>query len=280
MIKRIPCVECSKPTARIHPILDTPLCRKCQASLSSKYKYISKIRAMQEFRLKANDLEKLRFHAVDNPHYKVAAPMRLYLLKQIEELSKDKWGSRELYLVGMRNITTSLLAYLCEDIERLKQLSAEQFQYLIADRLEQWRLGVQIVGHVNRMDGGIDIIAYPRTPSIPFLLAVQAKHHRLNRKTSVGDVRDFYGAITSRANSFHFGIVVTNTAFTPNAQFFAECNKTLLRLRDASDLRRWLNNDFDNPFEWRELPSKVLLAPGVEIEIPRPTLILPSWYKR
>ena len=251
MSAKYPCIECLKPTARFHPILDKSLCQSCQRKNPDKYQYISKTRAMQEFRLKINDLAKLRFHEVDNPHYKIAAPMQLFLLAPIQELSENKWGSKDPYVVRLREFGREMLDWLYEDTERIKNLSPDRFQYLIADRLEQYGLGVQIVGNVYRKDGGIDIVAYPNKGSLPFLLAVQAKHHRCDRKTVTRDVRDLCGALASRNSPFHMGMLVTNTTFTPDARFFADNNKTLLRLRDIADLRRWLNDDFDNPFEWR-----------------------------
>jgi hypothetical protein len=137
-------------------------------------------------------------------------------------------------------------------------------------------LNVQLVGNCYRKDGGIDIIAYPRIYAFPFLLAVQCKHHGTNRKTAFGDIRDFYGAITSRNSPFHLGMIVTNTTFTPDATWFAENNKTLLRLRDNKDLCRWLKNDFVNEHEWREIPREIELVPGVRIAIPRPKLWIPG----
>ena len=49
-----------------------------------------------------------------------------------------------------------------------------------------------------------------------------------------------------------------------------------MRLRDLQDLRRWLKDDFDNEFEWREIPDRIVLAPGVEIAIPRQGLFVPK----
>lgn len=131
-------------------------------------------------------------------------------------------------------------------------------------------LGVQLVGDVYRKDGGVDIIAYPDTGCVfPFLLAVQVKHHRTNRKTAVNDIRDLHGVITARTSSFNMGVIVTNTSFTADAEWFADNNQTLLRLRDLKDLRRWLRNDFINEYEWREIPNQIELAPGVKVTIPK-----------
>jgi Restriction endonuclease/XPA protein C-terminus len=272
-----PCSECGKGTLRKHPILDKYLCANCQRQHQDKYQYITKTRALGEYRLKTNDLESLGVHEVDNPYYKKAAPMQLYLLNQVEELSKKKWGSPEPYTVELVEFSNDLLAWFLEDTERLKQLPPDKFQYLIANRLENMGLSVQLVGDVYRKDGGVDIIAYPNGGcNFPFLLAVQAKHHRTNRKTGAPDVRDFHGVLTSRVSPFHMGMIVTNTSFTADAQWFADSNQTLLRLRDMKDLSRWMKNDFVNESEWREIPEQIELAPGVTIQIPKQQLWLPN----
>ena len=72
--KRPECVECNRPTGRIHPILNIPVCSDCRRRVADKYEYISKTRAKETYRLKEADLLTLKVHIVDNPHYKVAAP--------------------------------------------------------------------------------------------------------------------------------------------------------------------------------------------------------------
>ncbi len=137
------------------------MCSKCQRQHQDKYRYITKTRALGEYRLKLNDLEHLGVHEVDNPYYKKAAPMQLYLLSQVEELSNKKWGSPKPYTVELVEFSNNLIAWFLEDTERLKQLPPDKFQYLIADRLKNMGLSVQLVGDVYRKDGGVDIIAYP-----------------------------------------------------------------------------------------------------------------------
>ena len=266
------CVECEKPTVRQHPILGTALCSKCQRDNQDKYRYVTKTTALKDYRLKLSDLSDLGVHKVDNPHYKKAAPMQLYLLSQVQQLAKVKWGSSEPYLVALSQFDEKLLQWFLEDMERLKQLTPEKFQYLIANRLEGLGLSVQVVGDVYRKDGGVDIIAFPKSPTLPFLLAVQVKHHRADRKTNVSDVKDLHSVMTSNL-PFHVGMLVTNTRFTADAQWFYENNKKLLRLRDSFALRRWLQNDFINEHEWQEIPEEIELAPGVLISIPKQTLL-------
>jgi hypothetical protein len=139
-------------------------------------------------------------------------------------------------------------------------------------------LEVQIVGDVYRKDGGIDIVAYPKSSSIafPFLLGIQEKHHPTGANTGAPDVRDLAGVISSPGFRFNAGMLVTNTAFTPDATWFAENQAAMLRLRDMNDLRRWLLEDFQNEAEWREIPQNIILAPGIEIIIPRPKIIVPD----
>jgi hypothetical protein len=279
MVKKVkpPCSECGKGTLRKHPIIGSYLCANCQRQHQDKYRYTTKTRALSEYRLKPSDLASLGMHEVDNPHYKKAAPMQLYLLRQVQELAEKKWGSTESYTVALLELFNDSLRWLLEDTERLKLLSPGKFQYLIADRLSNMGLDVQLVGDVNRKDGGVDIIAYPNgSCAFPFLLAVQAKHHRSNRKTGVPDVRDFHGVLNSRITPFHMGMIITNTSFTADARWFADNNQTLLRLRDIRDLSRWMKNDFVNESEWREIPDKVELAPGVTIDIPKQKLWMPN----
>jgi Restriction endonuclease/XPA protein C-terminus len=264
--KQYNCTECDRKTVQLHPIFQRPVCKFCQKD----FDYITKTRALQEYRLRETDLIRLRHAKVTNPRYKTAAPMQLYLLPQIEDLADDKWGSKEPYIVALQEINTQFLSWLLEDLDRLKQIGPEKFQFLVADRLEKSGLTVQLIGNANRKDGGIDLIAYPKASIFPFLLAAQVKHHRTTRNTVVSDVRDFHGAIASKTSPFHVGMIVTNTGFTPDAMWFAGNNRTLLRLRHLTDLKRWLKCDFCNESEWREIPKHIELAPGITINVSHP----------
>lgn len=277
------CTECRKPSSREnyiweHPLLGVALCTDCRRGQPEKYGYITQTRARVEYRLQDRDLQELGSIEADNPHYKKAAPMRLFALAHVREASRRKWGAPEPYSVTLVDFSDEALAWFLNDPERLKQVSPERFQYLIADRLGGLGLDVQLVGDVYRKDGGVDIVAYPKPSgcAFPFLLAVQVKHHRTPRKTGSGEVRDFHGVLTSRTSPFHMGMIVTNTAFSPDARWFAAQNQALLRLRDLEDLRRWLQSDFANEAEWKEIPEEVELARGIRIVIPRPRLLLPS----
>jgi hypothetical protein len=63
-------------------------------------------------------------------------------------------------------------------------------------------------------------------------------------------------------------MIVTNTAFTPDAKWFARNNPRLIQLRDGDDLQKWIANDFAAE-SWRTVIRKIELCPGVEIEVPQ-----------
>jgi len=69
-------------------------------------------------------------------------------------------------------------------------------------------------------------------------------------------------------------LLVTNTGFTRDALWLAsqDPHKAFLRLRGFDDLKRWIADNFWSPEEWREIPDRVVLAPGVSIDIPKAKL--------
>lgn len=118
--------------------------------------------------------------------------------------------------------------------------------------------------HRTEENGGIDLIAAPKSAS-SIVIAGQVKHHQGDQKTS----RDAVDRLLAWKDSiFHVGLLVTNTSFTQEQ----ERNARFLRLRDFTALKRWLEDRFGEEEDWREIPEKVELAPGVVIEIPRPRI--------
>jgi restriction endonuclease Mrr len=182
----------------------------------------------------------------------------------IQELPQD--GQRLVH-VEFIGIDELLATQLRADPTLIHSLTPAQFELLVCDRLSAMGFEPRQVGHTNRSDGGIDVVFWPRSPAaLPFLGAVQVKHHR-NSRTREGSptVRDFAGAISG--HPFSAGILVTNTGFTPDAEWFARERTNLIRLRGFTDIRRWLQNNFTDPQEWREIPPELALAPGVTIKI-------------
>ncbi len=52
--------------------------------------------------------------------------MQLYVRSQIESISQEKWGSREPYIVALREFTPEFLAQLDEDPRRIDSLTPEK----------------------------------------------------------------------------------------------------------------------------------------------------------
>jgi hypothetical protein len=138
----------------------------------------------------------------------------------------------------------------------------------MCDRLDAMGFEPKKVGETFRKDGGIDVIFWPkqRVP-FPMLGAMQVKHHRSEQKTEgPNSVRDFSGVIDGH-RIFNVGILVTNTTFSADAQWFAKEKAKLLRLREFSDIARWLSGNFTDDVEWREFPDAIEVCPGVVVPI-------------
>lgn len=193
------------------------------------------------------------------------------------EPKKYRWQA--LGLVSPPNTTIArvvgfspeLLRFIQEDPERLRALTPEQFEHFVAELLDRMGYEVVLTGATNRKDGGIDLVAAPKVARVgSVVIAGQVKHHR-DRKTE----REAVDRLLAWKDSyFGVGLLVTNTAFTKDAVWTAmqEQNRRFLRLRDFTDLKRWLEGRFDDEADWRETPSHVELAPGVIVEIPRPNI--------
>jgi hypothetical protein len=166
------------------------------------------------------------------------------------------------------NVTPQLVDALLARPDMIYELSPHVFEELICDRLQAMNLGVERVGgHTYQKDGGIDIVAWPLATPFPFLMAIQAKHHRLSqRKTGPGPVRDLLGIV--HTHPFSAGVLVTNTTFTPDAEWIAEQMPMLVHLRDIHDIERWLSDNFLDEEDWREMPNKITVCPGVVVRIP------------
>jgi hypothetical protein len=178
-------------------------------------------------------------------------------------------GGGRAEIITVADATPHLLELLRRDPGRLSELSAEQFELLVAERLDRMGYAVQRTGATNLKDGGIDIIAMPKTADVAsVLLAVQVKHHRGARPTG----RDAVDRLLAWQNTaFRLGMLVTNTRFTRDAVWTAsqDPGRHFLRLRDFVDLTRWLRGVFNSELDWREIPDSVELAPGVSVHIPK-----------
>ncbi|HEX6099573.1 MAG TPA: restriction endonuclease [Thermoanaerobaculia bacterium] len=169
--------------------------------------------------------------------------------------------------VELVSISSVLWQQLQADASTMHHLSPAEFEELICDRLFAMGFEPKRVGATNARDGGVDIIFWPRTSvPFPFLGAAQVKHRQNpRRKESSATVRDFAAAISG--HPFNAGLLVSNTSFSADAEWFARERAKLVRLRGFDDIRRWLLGKFDDDAEWREIPRCIQLCPGVIVDI-------------
>lgn len=97
------------------------------------------------------------------------------------------------------DVTEELVRRLLRNYDEIYDLSPESFENLIQGRICAMGYEARRVGHIFSRDGGLDILFWPARPCpVPFLGAVQVKHHRArNRKT---EARPSQGA--GRDNEF------------------------------------------------------------------------------
>ncbi len=123
--------------------------------------------------------------------------------------------------VHVANITSDIIKHLWSDPNEIYQLTSSAFEELIGDRLQAMGFGVQVGGHSYHKDGGIDLIAWSQKREFPFLMAIQAKHHRSPEyKTGPSPVRELLGVLQNLP--FNAAVLVTNTTFTPDAKWVAQ----------------------------------------------------------
>jgi Restriction endonuclease len=206
-----------------------------------------------------------------NPGEPERPTQRLWVSKRAVLEAREREAKRQQIVRPVRiellGIGDCLSLHLASNPSLVHRLSPEQFEEFICERLDAMGLEPQRAGTTFRPDGGIDVVFWPRKPSpFPFLGAAQIKHHR-NPATVEGpaSVRELVGSISGQP--FTAGIVVTNTTFSPSAEWFARQHRGFVRLRGFQDIQRWLANNFGADEEWRELPSTIELAPGVTVKV-------------
>jgi len=177
---------------------------------------------------------------------------------------QEKGDGDEEKRVILFSATQHLLAALRQSMDVIHQISPEQFELLVCDRLDAMGFEVRRTGHAFAPDGGVDIISWPKMSTFPYLFAVQVKHRRHRAKIGPEPVRGLMAALNS--SPFDAGLLVTNTTFTPSAKWWAQHGPRILRLRDLEDLRRWISGNFIEG-SLRELPKEIELAPGITVRL-------------
>jgi len=133
----------------------------------------------------------------------------------------------------------------------LKQMSWKEFEHFVGTFFEKQGYSVEVTGGLR--DGGIDLIVRKNGRAA----YVQCKKYRENQVT-LSMMRDFYGAISSQANTNPSFFVTTGT-FTLDARKFAEENA--IEAIDGSRLMEYLKT-LDVPVAPGMAGSAVSAAPA------------------
>jgi transcriptional regulator with XRE-family HTH domain len=170
--------------------------------------------------------------------------------------------------VELIDISKALTERILKNPDEIYSIGPSKFEDLVLDRLAEMGLRPQRVGaNTYARDGGIDIVfCGPSRCTFPFLGAVQVKHHRSPLiKTGPAPINQLAGVLGR--GPFSAGIIVTNTSFTPSARWVASQRPALVRLRDLTDLMRWLKNNFTDAAEWKDIPEEIEVCPGLTVTI-------------
>jgi len=208
--------------------------------------------------------------SLDDPNNHVAGRFRISAVRVTRhrqvgvESQLPLFNPLTIQLIGIGQLLSQAIS---KEPTLIHRLTPNELEELICDRLSAMNFEPRRTGAINRKDGGVDIVFWPRQNSaFPFLGAAQVRHHSDSKvKEGPPSVRDFAGVIAG--HPFNVGLLITNTSFSPDAEWFAREHAKLIRLRDFSDIRRWLWNNFDDEAEWREIPNEIELCPGVVLKI-------------
>lgn len=77
------------------------------------------------------------------------------------------------------------------------------------------------------------------------------------------------GVLQRHFGQFNLGMVVTNTAFTREAEWFVRKFELFLRLRNGEDVQRWVKGDFASMLERRDFPSSLQLMSKLMLQLDR-----------
>lgn len=142
------------------------------------------------------------------------------IFEPIKEIGEEA-DKKESAIITLSPVNDKVLKYLSENPEALYQLTAREFEEVMAEIY--CKLGYKVELTKATRDGGKDIII--REPGIlgDFIYYVECKKYAAERHIGVGLVKNLVGTVnTDRVNG---GILATTSYFTPDAKRFILDNK-------------------------------------------------------
>ena len=118
---------------------------------------------------------------------------------------------------SQKKLTADLIVRLSQTPTDLYQLSASDFEELIAELFRIDGYTVELLGSWNEADGGVDILAVKRDiGSNQFRTAIQCKRYSRGKRVSAAPIRALAGVLDRY--KAHAGVFVTTSDFTSPAK--------------------------------------------------------------
>jgi HJR/Mrr/RecB family endonuclease len=121
--------------------------------------------------------------------------------------------------------------------EQVDELSARDFEYLIAELLQD--MGYETVVTQHSKDKGRDILAVLMTPLGRLLTIVECKRYRLNRPVGVEPVQRMLW-VADRIDKASSAMLATTSTFTYGAKAIEREHRYKLQLRDNQNILSWI----------------------------------------
>lgn len=135
-------------------------------------------------------------------------------------------------------VNEQILERLRKRPQDIHQIGHRKFEELIAELLQDMNFDVHLTQSTR--DEGRDVLAYLNSPIGRYLILVEAKKYRPDRKVGVQLVRTLYGTFMhEQANG---AMLVTTSDFSPDARKFEAKHHWQLGLRNYSNLVEWIDN--------------------------------------
>lgn len=120
-----------------HEMADLAICSAC--SCSERFRMITATNAKKDYRLSQSEIDDLQCVTKRNPHYRNAAPMRLFWEAQVSELSNKKHASKKTTLSDAKR-KSELAGQKRANTKEMKRLARRK---ILQDALDQWGLSIR-----------------------------------------------------------------------------------------------------------------------------------------
>lgn len=139
-------------------------------------------------------------------------------------------------LLVVQSINERLLEQLARSPSLMHELGPRKFEELVARLLEDQGCEVSLTKQTR--DGGYDILGRVLSGPSPIVFLAECKRYAPNRKVGVELVRNLFGV--TELQQANFGLLVTTSSFTKDAQSEKLRMGPRMDLKDFEDLKNWL----------------------------------------